>query len=252
MVENHGWLSYNELAWVEPLVSPPGDCREEAVTYCRLVQEHARIPVKTMLHLACGAGILDYTFKTHFGVTGVDISPGMLEVARKLNPEVEYHLGDMRCIELGRSFDTVAIPDAIGYMTSEKDLRAALRAAHRHLKVGGVLLLVLHTKEEFKENNFVYTGAGEDTSITVFENNHLPDPQGNTYEATMIYLIRRGGQLELATDCHTIGLFPRKTWMDLMAELGMEVAEARLDHLYDASLLGGGEYPLTVLACIKS
>lgn len=251
-MKDERWISYNELAWTEPLLSPPEACREEAETYCRVIQENARLPVKTMLHLACGAGILDYTFKTHFGVTGVDLSPGMLEVAGRLNPEVTYHLGDMRCVQLDGSFDAVAIPDAIGYMTSESDLHQALQTAYRHLKVGGVLLLVLQTREEFRENNFAYTGAGEDTKITVFENNHLPDPQGNTYEATMVYLIHRGGRRELATDLHTLGLFPRDTWMRMLRdELGLQVRETRLDHLYDSNLLGEGEYPLTVLSCVK-
>jgi len=249
---NGYWRSYNELAWTEPVVSPPEDCREEAGAYCRVIRENARLPVKTMLHLACGAGILDYTFKTCFEVTGVDISPGMLEVARTLNPEVIYHLEDMRSLQLDASFDTVVIPDATGYMTNEEDLGKALRTAYRHLKVGGVLLLVIHTQEEFRENNFVYTGATDDTKITIFENNHLLDPQGNTYEATMVYLIRRGSSLEVTTDRHTLGIFPRDTWKRMLREeLGLQVWETRLDHLYDAHLLGEGYYPLTVLACVK-
>lgn len=251
-MENKHWKSYNELAWTEPIISPPESYSEEVELYCRVIRENAGLPVKTMLHLACGAGILDFAFKNYFQVTGVDISPGMLDVAVKLNPEVAYHQGDMRSFRLNETFDAVAIPDSIGYMTSVDDLRKALHTACRHLKTGGVLLLVAHTKEEFKENNFAYTGAKEDVNITIFENNHIPDPQGDTYEATIVYLIRKGIDLEIITDRHTIGLFSLETWMRLLQEeLGLQVRELRLDHLYDANLLGEGEYPMTMFICLK-
>lgn len=251
-METGNWLSYNDLAWIEPILSPPEDFKEEPEMYCRVIRENAAIPVKTLLHLACGAGIYDFTFKEYFRVTGVDISPGMLEVARELNPEVTYHLGDMRFVQLDSTFDAVAIPDAIGYMTSREDLHKALSNACRHLKPGGVLLLVVHTKEEFRDNNFVYTGAGGDVQITVFENNYIPDPHGGLYEATMVYLIRNKGNLEIVTDRHTLGLFDLETWMQLLREeLGLQVQQMRLDHLYDANLLEEGEYPLSMLVCLK-
>lgn len=41
-----------------------------------------------MLHLGCGAGGHDFHFNQHFAVTGVDLSDGMLELAKKRNPEV--------------------------------------------------------------------------------------------------------------------------------------------------------------------
>lgn len=252
-METRHWLSYNELAWTEPILSPPENSNEEPETYCRVIRENATIPVKTLLHLACGAGFLDFTFKKHFRVTGVDISPGMLEVAGELNPEVTYHLGDMRSVQLDEAFDAVTIPDAIGYMTGREDLQKTLSAAYRHLKPGGVLLLVVHTKEEFRENNFVYTGARGDVQITVFENNYIPDPQDDLYEATMVYLIRKKGDLEIVTDRHTIGLFNLETWMRLLREeLGLQVQVMRLDHLYDANLSEEGEYPLTMFVCIKN
>jgi SAM-dependent methyltransferase len=252
-MEAGNWLSYNDLAWTEPIISPPENYSEEVEMYCRVIRENAGLPVKTLLHLACGAGILDFAFKNHFKVTGVDISPGMLEVAAKLNPEITYHLADMRSVRLHETFDAVAIPDAIGYMTTREDLRKALHTACRHLKKGGVLLLAVHTKEEFRENNFAYAGVKDDIKITVFENNHISDPQGDTYEATIVYLIRRSGDLEIATDRHTIGLFALETWRRLLREeLGLQVRELRLDHLYDANLLGEGEYPMTVFACLKT
>jgi SAM-dependent methyltransferase len=245
------WTSYNELAWTEPILSPPDAVAEEAEAYCRIITEYTATPVRTLLHLGSGAGILDRVFKAGFRVTGVDISPGMLEVARRLNPEVTYHEADMRSLELYETFDAVAIPDSIGYMTTVEDLREALRTAAGHLKPGGTLLVVAHSRDEFRENNFAYSGSRGDTHITVFENDHIPDPASTTYEATLVYLIRRKGDLEIITDRHTIGIFGIDVWRRLLEELRLRVEEFRMDHLYDANLLGEGDYRMTVFLCHK-
>ncbi len=201
--------------------------------------------------MASGAGINDYTFKKHFQVTGVDISEGMLEVARKINPDVAYYYGDMRSVELGKQYDAVAVPDALGYMTTLEDVRKVIQTADRHLKPGGVLLAVVQLKEEFSENNYAYTGSKGDVEATMFENNYIPDPEGSIYEATLVYLVRKKGELEIYTDRHVGGLFKLELWMDLFEEFGFEVKVERLNKLYEPYILGEGELPLMMFACIK-
>ena len=196
MKDSPKWRAYSDLAWTEPILAPLDEYAKETGLIINVIREHSASEVKTLLHLGCGAGINDHSFKKHFTVTGVDISLNMLEIARILNPEVVYHQGDMRTIELGESFDAVAIPDSIGYMTTEKDLQNAIMTAHKHLKPGALLLIVTSIAKQFSQNNFVYTGNRGDVEITVFENNYIPRSAGTTYEATLLYLIRRQGKLE--------------------------------------------------------
>jgi len=251
-VKTTKWLSYSDLAWTEPIIAPPEEYTEDTELFSKVIKEHSKIDVKTLLHLGCGAGGNDYTLKKHFDVTGVDISEGMLEVARKLNPEVTYLYGDMRTIRLNRYFDAVAIPDSIGHMTTVEDLRNAIITADKHLKPGGALLIVANIREEFKENNFVYTGSKGDVEITVFENNYIPDPTGTTYEVTIIYLIRRKGKLEIHTETFGCGIFKLEIWLNLLKKAGFdEVNQIKLEHSYDRFILGEGEYPLLMFVCSK-
>jgi len=238
------WISYNDLAWVEPILMSPEDGEKEAGKFVEIIRKRAKNKVKTLLHFACGGGIYDYTFKKYFTVTGVDISPGMLEVARNLNPKVVYHEGDMRRFKLDEKFDAVAIPDSIGYMTTLDDLRSTIINACGHLKPGGILLITATIAEQFKENNFVYTGSRDNVEITVFENNYITDAERTTYEATIIYLIRRKGKLEIHTDVHKFGLFSRDTWLGLFKEQGLEVDEVQMDDVYAPYIMGEGDYPL--------
>jgi SAM-dependent methyltransferase len=250
-MQTNKWLSYGDLAWTESVITSPDDYAEETGYYISLIREHARIPARTLLHLGCGAGGNDYTFRKHFRVTGVDISEGMLEIARETNPEVDYLHGDMRSIDLKQRFDVVAIPDSIDYMTTLPNLKDAIDTACRHLKPGGVFLVVAKIREEFRENNFCYTGARDDVQITIFENNYVPRSCPSTYEATLVYLIRQADKLSVHTDCHILGLFSQAEWLSQMKGAGLEVKQTRLDGVYDRYLLGDGEYPMQVFVGVK-
>lgn len=246
------WRAYSDFAWTEHIIAPPKEYVEDTELFSKIIKEHSKIEARTLLHIGCGAGGNDFTFKRHFKVTGVDISEGMLEIAGKLNPEVTYLYGDMRTVRLKECFDAVAIPDSIGHMTTVGDLRKAIQTAYKHLKPGGVLLLVAHISEEFQENNFVYTGSKGDIKIILFENNYVPDPAGTTYEATIVFLIRRKGKLEIHSDTDTIGLFKLSIWLGLLEETGLEVKQMKLEHSYGRFLVGEGEYPLLIFVCSKA
>jgi SAM-dependent methyltransferase len=245
------WLSYGELAWTETILASPAAQAEETGHYVDLLKAHARTGIHTLLHLGCGAGGNDFAFKKHFRVTGVDISEGMLQIARRTNPEVTYVHGDMRSIDLIERFDAVAIPDSIDYMVTLQELHRAIAVACRHLKPGGVLLIVAKTREEFRENNFCYTGTKDGIQITVFENNYIPAHNPSTYEATLVYLIRELGRPDIHTDRHTLGLFGQQAWLAALADAGLEVRQERLDGLYDPFIMGEGAYPMRAFVGIK-
>ena len=242
------WKAYNELAWTDRIFADIESYEEEVMTYIKPIKNIISVPIPTMLHLGCGAGGYDFHFKKHFKVTGVDVSPGMLEMAKKINTDVNYVLGDMRSIDLNEKLDAVVIPDSIAYMSTLEDLKQTLLNATSHLKTGGVLLVVAHTKEEFRENNFVYTGAKDNIHITLFENNHIVSD--NTYEATMFFLIRQGTETNLHHEIHTLGLFSHEEWMSIFKECQLKVDEINADDLYDDYLFEG-EYRLKVFTGIK-
>ncbi|RPH94812.1 methyltransferase domain-containing protein [candidate division KSB1 bacterium] len=215
---------YHDLAWLYRLITPPGDYIEECETFARMIRRHAQIPVKTLLNLGCGAGHHDSALKKQFSVTGADISESMLEMARKLNPEIEYLCGDMRTLTLNREFDVVTIFDSITYMLTESDVRAAFATACRHLNPGGVCLAVLdYTRENFIQNrSYCSTHQGDGVDLTFVQNYYDPDPADTQMECTLLFLIRRDGKLSMETDRHLCGLFPLQTWINALAETGFQ------------------------------
>ena len=240
------WIAYNELSWTEDLLADPAEYEDEVKTYVELIKRTAEERPKTLLHLGSGAGSHDHIFKREFVVTGVDLSVGMLNKARVAHPEIEYLEGDMRTLRLNRQFDAVAIPDSIDYMASLDDLRRAIQTAVEHLRTGGVLLVVAKTKETFRNNNFAYTGERDGLHVTLFENNYINPYRPNTYEATLLYLIRQKGELTIHKDHHVLGLFPKESWNLMFKAAGFDMQAIPLDGIYDKYLLGEGEYPLTI------
>ena len=252
MVLASTWIAYNDLAWTEDWLADPAEYEDEVMVYVDLIKRTASEPPSTLLHLGSGAGGHDRIFKRHFTVTGVDLSLGMLNKARVAHPDIEYLEGDMRTLRLNRQFDAVVIPDSIDYMASQDDLRLAIQTAVAHLKISGVLLVVAKTEETFQNNNFAYSGEKDGVHVTLLENNYINPFHPNTYEATLVYLIRQQGELTINTDHHVLGLFSQATWEKVFNDAELTLQKANLNGLYDKHLLGDGEYPLKVFVGQKA
>lgn len=246
MVLASTWIAYNDLAWTEDWLADPAEYEDEVAAYVELIQQSAAEPPRTLLHVGSGAGGHDWVFKRSFTVTGVDLSLGMLNKARATHPDIEYLEGDMRTLRLNRQFDAVAIPDSIDYMASLADLQQAIQTAVEHLKAGGILLVVGKTEETFQNNSFAYSGEKSGVHVTLLENNYINPFRPNTYEATLVYLIRQQGELTIHTDRQVLGLFAQATWDKVFNDAGLTMRRMTLDHIYDKYLLGNAEYPLTI------
>ncbi len=100
------------------------------------------------LEIAVGTGRNLPFYPGDVRLTGIDLSPGMLAVARRraeeLGLEVELQLGDAQALELpDSSFDTVVCTLALCTIPDE---RRALAEAYRVLRPGGQLLLLEHVR----------------------------------------------------------------------------------------------------------
>jgi ubiquinone/menaquinone biosynthesis C-methylase UbiE len=78
----------------------------------------------------------------------VDLSLGMVERARQLNPGIEFIQGDMKALDLeDGAWAGIAAFYAIVNMPPD-DLTEALREMERVLRPGGLILLSFHIGEE--------------------------------------------------------------------------------------------------------
>jgi SAM-dependent methyltransferase len=216
---------YDELAEWWPLFSEPAHYAEEAAFFARVMTDASKPAPRTMLELGSGGGNSASHLKSKFEMTLVDLSPRMLAVSRALNPECEHREGDMRAVDLGRTFDAVFVHDAIAYMTNADDLGAAIRTTYRHCRAGGVALFVPDcVRETFVAATRHGGHDGDDgRSLRYLEWTFDPDQADTTYRTDFAIILRdRRGDTRVVHDTHIVGIFARAEWMRMLREAGFE------------------------------
>jgi SAM-dependent methyltransferase len=219
---------YAELAPWFHLLTHPKDYVEEADFTTRLIEVAIDGEARTLLELGSGGGNNASYLKRRFECTLTDLSPEMLELSRSLNPECEHLHGDMRTLRLGRTYDAVFAHDAISYMTTEDDLRAAVETAAAHVRPGGVVVL---TPDETRESFHAGTEAGghdgdDGRSLRYLMWTHEPDPSGTTYEIDFAVVLRESGKpTRVEHDRHVNGVFPEATWRRLIEDAGLQLVD---------------------------
>ena len=236
---------YHDLADLWPVVSPPEEYIVEAAEWREVIRSRLAVAERgnrrpTLLELGCGGGHLLSHLTRHFTTEAVDISERMLAISRRLNPDTAHHPGDMRTVRLGRAFDVVIIHDAVNYMLTEPDLRAAINTAAAHLNPGGVALLAPDWLQETFSGPRVADWTRRDAAlaVTFIEYVAQAQPGAGPVESVFVFVINRDGRVAVEIDRHRGGLFPKSVWLDLMASAGLEDAEYRQTEGYEGGFGG--------------
>ncbi len=104
---------------------------------------------ESALDLACGEGHYSRRLRAWGAgtVVGVDLSPGMLELARRQEAAqplgIRYHVQDVRTLHLGQRFDLVFAAFLFNHAGSHDEFLEMARAVERHLAPEGRLVAVI-------------------------------------------------------------------------------------------------------------
>jgi SAM-dependent methyltransferase len=95
--------------------------------------------------LGCGPGhVARYLHDQGVTMIGIDLSPQMIEEARRLNPELEFKVGDVRKLSLpDASFVGVIAFYSIVHLAPD-ELPAIMAELRRVLMPGGLILVAFH------------------------------------------------------------------------------------------------------------
>lgn len=122
------------------------DFYRELMAYSPLAKTHG------VLEIACGTGRVALLLaKDGSTVTGLDISPEMLDVARKKSvgmSNVNWVLGDMRTFDIGKKFGCVIMPGhSFLFMATPDDQVRCLEQIKKHLVNDGIVVLHLDNQD---------------------------------------------------------------------------------------------------------
>lgn len=126
--------------------------------------------------MGCGPGqIARYLFEHGAEVCGIDLSPGMIENAQNLNPEIKFQQGDMTALAniADNSFGGVAAFYSIIHIP-KSSLKKALAEISRVLRPGGILLLTFHIGQEIAHME-EWWGKSVSLDFIFFETGEMKD-----------------------------------------------------------------------------
>ncbi len=114
--------------------------KAEAKHFTRQLTEHLSIPKGAdILDLACGKGRHAIQLgNMGYHVTGLDLSPSSIELAREHAEGVRFDVHDMREVYEEAAFDWVFnLFTSFGYFDDPEDDRRVVRSVHQMLRPGG-------------------------------------------------------------------------------------------------------------------
>lgn len=150
--------------------------------------DQLNVPNAELLEVACGPGnITQYLLGIRPGlkITGTDLAPNMIGLAKTNNPSAEFYEMDGRKIrETGRSWDGVICGFLLPYLSKEEALQF-IRDAAAVLRPGG--LLYLSTMEDDNSRSEYKKGSSGDE---IFMNFHEAEYLTKEIEADKMKVIR--------------------------------------------------------------
>ena len=219
-----GHSLYTSLAPWFHLLTAPEDYELDARHALDVLTATIGEPPRTVLELGSGGGNSASHLKAYARLTLTALSEQMLELSRTINPEVEHVQGDMRTLRLEqRTFDAVFVQDAVSYLLTTDDLRATLGTAFTHLRPGGAAIFEPDiTREAYADAT--HQGGHDGANgrrLRYLQWRTDPDPSDTWYvDEFAILLHEADGTSRVAHETHRLGMFPRATWFELLADAG--------------------------------
>ena len=145
---------YSVLASCYDRLNAAVNYREYADYLAEQLRRYGITDGSLVLDLACGTGNITLALAAHgYDMIGVDLSPEMLDAARRKAPgqDILWLCQDMRRFELyGTVAATVCCLDSLNYLTGRAGLQKCFSLVHNYLDPNGLFLFDMNTPYKFE------------------------------------------------------------------------------------------------------
>src|SRR5688572_5256893 len=146
-------------------------------SFCSLIQTNNA----EILEIACGPGnITRYLLnkRPNFKITGVDLAPNMISLARKNNPEAEFQVMDARDIgKIDKLFDGIVCGFCLPYLNINETAQLISNVS-KLLKQGGIFYLST-IEDDYENSGFKKGSSGDEIFMHYYTSRYLSDELKN-------------------------------------------------------------------------
>jgi SAM-dependent methyltransferase len=125
--------------------------RQEVARFLRALLKRYMPRARSLLELGCGSGSMLELLTKSYRCTGIDLSPGMIKVAKRKAPRARLMVGDITEFSLSERFDAILCPfDTINHVTSFPKWKKVFERVHSHLAPNGVFIFDVNTEAKME------------------------------------------------------------------------------------------------------
>ena len=146
-----------------------------------------------VLDVCCGSGhVTRELIGRGYSVTAVDASAGLIAIARRDWPDVDWRVADVRNFDAGRNKYSAALStfDSLNHLASIDDLEKAFRSVHRALQPGGLFLFDMNLEEAFLSDHRRWTAEVTPEYVSLVRGAY--DEASQTARTELIWFVPAG------------------------------------------------------------
>ncbi|MCA8991563.1 MAG: class I SAM-dependent methyltransferase [Planctomycetaceae bacterium] len=187
----------------------------------------ARLPANTtdsrkVVELGCGGGTLaELLCQAGFDVTGYDISPEMIQLARARAPKAKFRVGSFVDAEIAQCNAVAAIGEVFNYLFDERNnaqvLETVLEGIYSSLQPGGLLLFDVAGPERAQALSTQSFAEGDDWTVLV-----TTSCVDNILSREIVSFRKVGELYRRADELHQLLLLDPDTIVTLLEHIGFK------------------------------
>ena len=187
------------------------------------IKKHIKSRGRHLLDVGCGTGHHAGLLSERYQVSGLDLDPNILSVARKKYPGIPFYQGNMLDFKLNSSYDVIiSLFSSIGYVQNRNNLRKTIANLARHLRPGGVMLIEPWFSPDEWNSGRVFTLHVDQPGLKITRMSHS-SRKGNLSILEFQYLIGTKKGIEHRVETHKLGLFYKRDYLNAFQKAGLKV-----------------------------
>ena len=181
-----------------------------------------------IVDLGCGSGIwAKELVDAGYEVTGVDISPAMIDIARRRVPQAEFHVGSFLQFPIPVCRAITALGEVFNYLfdpdNSLRSLEAVCKKIFDALSLGGLLIFDVAEPSRFRGQKQAFTEGDDWTCLVEYQH----DESTQQLTRRIVTFRKVGDAYRRSEEIHRQQLFEEASVREILEGIGFEVETVR-------------------------